>query len=312
MIFVIIGGDTMKRNIAIFRRDTGLHGGIERQIVRIVKGLIGKGFNVHFITDNEDTRMVQQIKDLKGIIHIVNLNNTLKGCISIFKICKKEKIEILQSHMLRESFLTRIVKIMIPSVKIVFRIHTYIDCSRITNFRKTIYHILSFITDFLVDCYIPINDYNVIEMVKRTHISRRKITIVHDGVESLGEYDDLSQRVWPEYRVDMIANFMPGKGHDILIKGIKLLKDEGIFVRARIIGGEKFFSNEEYLNSITHSMKELVRSLGLQDQITFLGYSDDIYNTIKGTNIIILPSESEGTPNSLLEAMSLKKNCYCI
>lgn len=48
-----------------------------------------------------------------------------------------------------------------------------------------------------------------------------------------------------------------------------------------------------------------VKELGLSDRILFPGRIDDVAGTIKKAGVFILPSFSEGSPNSLIEAMML-------
>ena len=48
-----------------------------------------------------------------------------------------------------------------------------------------------------------------------------------------------------------------------------------------------------------------IDSLGRQDRIRLMGRSHDVPNTIKNASLFVLPSDYEGLPNALMEAMAL-------
>jgi glycosyltransferase involved in cell wall biosynthesis len=54
-------------------------------------------------------------------------------------------------------------------------------------------------------------------------------------------------------------------------------------------------------------LKEEVSGMGLEKNIDFLGYREDIPQLLQAMDIFILPSLSEGTPLSILEAMASLK-----
>ena len=53
-----------------------------------------------------------------------------------------------------------------------------------------------------------------------------------------------------------------------------------------------------------NNLKKLVVKKKLVDRVHFFGFRKDIDSFFKKSDIFILPSRSEGTPNALIEAMS--------
>lgn len=51
-------------------------------------------------------------------------------------------------------------------------------------------------------------------------------------------------------------------------------------------------------------LKELARTSGVADRIVFAGWRDDAMTLVSGADIFLHPSESEGFPNAVLEAMA--------
>ena len=54
-----------------------------------------------------------------------------------------------------------------------------------------------------------------------------------------------------------------------------------------------------------NELKEYVERIGLTDKIVFEGYCADVHEKMKTSEIFVLSSNSEGMPNSLLEAMAM-------
>lgn len=54
-----------------------------------------------------------------------------------------------------------------------------------------------------------------------------------------------------------------------------------------------------------NELKEYVNSIGLGDRVVFEGYCLDVHERMKDAEIFVLSSNSEGLPNSLLEAMAM-------
>ncbi|RKX91166.1 MAG: glycosyltransferase [Spirochaetes bacterium] len=52
------------------------------------------------------------------------------------------------------------------------------------------------------------------------------------------------------------------------------------------------------------NLRKLVRQLGIEDKVLFLGFQKDIYKYIKIADVFVLSSRYEGFPNVILEAMA--------
>lgn len=91
------------------------------------------------------------------------------------------------------------------------------------------------------------------------------------------------------------------KGQAYVIEAIAKLKQEGIMFIYNIVGGG---SNARLL--------KLAKELGVENQVNFMGKlpHDRVFKILDKTDIYIQPSETEGLPRSLVEAMS--RGCACI
>lgn len=286
-------------NVGILRFNKGDLGGIEKQILNIVSKVKSKDINFILITDNE-TAFAKEFKKY-GKVYYINSKKIFKSALELKKIIKADRIDIIQSHMLRESYIASIAQILNAKFYSIFRIHTYIDCSFIRKYKKNIYHIISHILSSKVDLYLPINIYNYEELIKRSKINKNKIEIIHDGVKKIENAINANLNLKD---IVMIANFNYGKGHDVAIKALSELMKESNEYNITFIGGENGINLTE---SILENNKNLAKKLGVEKNVKFLGFIEDIGEIIQNKSIVILPSYMEGTPNCLLEAMSAKK-----
>ena len=93
-----------------------------------------------------------------------------------------------------------------------------------------------------------------------------------------------------------VANLIPKKGIDYLIKGFSLCAEK-VDAQLVIVGNNDTFLREE--------TEELVRSQGMQNRITFTGKRSDVHRFHSIASLFILPSTGdEGAPIAIQEAMA--------
>ncbi len=94
----------------------------------------------------------------------------------------------------------------------------------------------------------------------------------------------------------LIAGFTSNKRHCDAIRALSLLPDQKSF---RVV-----FAGD---GETQKSSRALVKKLGLEDRVTFLGYRTDILDLVVASEVVMLISKREGLPRSIMEAMALKK-----
>jgi glycosyltransferase involved in cell wall biosynthesis len=104
-----------------------------------------------------------------------------------------------------------------------------------------------------------------------------------------------------EIMLFIAANFFPEKDHETLINGFQLAIKQNPKLKLVLAGSQ---NNKERVNLI----KSLCYDLGLdKSQVNFIGASDDVSGLINATDICLLTSVSEGSPNALIEYMGYGK-----
>ena len=143
-------------------------------------------------------------------------------------------------------------------------------------------------------------------LMKTIGICAKNIITIHNGVridrfekdesarnrirETLGLSDD-------QPLLGTVGNLYPVKGHTYLIKATAIIKKTVPNVKTIIAGR----------GDLLDRLKGEASGMGLEKNIEFLGYREDIPQLLQAMDIFILPSLSEGTPLSILEAMASQK-----
>lgn len=298
-----------KKNILIIKFSYNTIGGVDKQILRISSELNkSNSFNVMLVTNEDNSQLAREFHLNGGNVFAVDFNNIslIKSSRKVLDLIKQHDIDIIQSHLFRESIICRLVKLRYFKVKHLFKVQTFIDCAWIPTWKKNIYHFLDFISSMFVNIYVANGPIVEKEIINRSKIKKNKIVNIINGTEKIGEPDILNVDILPK-KMAMIANLLGKKGHDVLIQTLALLKKNDLIINVRLIGSEL---NEFHDGSESNFKAELIKiatEQGVIDQLEFYGYTKDITKALMNIPIVVLPSDSEGVPNSILEAMSLKK-----
>ncbi|WP_223033964.1 glycosyltransferase family 4 protein [Hanstruepera marina] len=150
------------------------------------------------------------------------------------------------------------------------------------------------------------------DMEKLFFPNSNKTRLIPRGVntkEFTPKYRDVNlAKQWqikPNQRIIMcIANLVPIKGIDVLLKAFNKTTKSQSDWRLMIVGDNN--------NAYGEEMEKLMHQLKLKDQVIFCGKQSQMENYLSLAEIVVLPTlnkgRKEGSPVSLLEAMSAGKN----
>lgn len=97
-----------------------------------------------------------------------------------------------------------------------------------------------------------------------------------------------------------VGNIRPHKGHSTLIEAAALLRQRGTKVQLVSIGGEKAHGDLE-------RVRREAADAGVTEQLMFLGRRENATDFIEAADVVVNPSDFEGLPVVLLEALSLSR-----
>jgi glycosyltransferase involved in cell wall biosynthesis len=294
------------REIVIISQRTSAIGGIQRQTFQLAKNLYErKVFQPVLICTDRNCGFAMLFTKAGFEVFDIPMGKakTFSAAKKIMRILTDRNVAVVQTRLFRESLIGRAVRRERTDIRHVLHAGTYIDCSKNSGATKFLYHLLDKSTSKYVDLYIANGNYLKDELVNRSGIEPSKVEVILNGRDSIGVPDEPA----PEpnmplpAKIAMVANFVEGKGHDTLCKALAILNKNKIKITTRLIGSDIDDSGTR------RQIETLAKKSDILQSLEFYGKTDNICQALKGISVVVLPSDSEGVPNSILEAMSIRK-----
>nr|WP_321233405.1 glycosyltransferase [uncultured Psychroserpens sp.] len=263
--------------------------GSGKVVYDLVKGLDKTKFDIEIACAHSKGGFFSTVESLGYPIHIFETKTAYRPYYSLIfriwpvsKFYKKNNFDIIHSWQWSNDW-TEAIAARIAGKK-------WIYTKKAMGFNKH-WKIKSYLADFI----ITIND----EM-KGYFPNKKSQKLIPLGIDTT--YYNSTQFKKNEsafFEVITVANLVPVKGIEVLIRAIHHLKDNSI--RLLVLGD----NDNEYGKTV----QELCSQLNMLDQVTFLGKQLDVRPYIAQSNLYVIPTldqgRKEGMPMALVEAMSM-------
>ena len=144
--------------ILIFRLPENF-GGVEKQILTIASWLRSAASAEPVLaTSDGASRLAEAFRGLGLTVETLGQRRTpvLEMARRLRDIAYSRNAVCIQSHHFRESVVGSAARLQVRQVRHIFRVHTYINCSWIPQWKKWSYHALARLAQCGVDHYLPI------------------------------------------------------------------------------------------------------------------------------------------------------------
>lgn len=210
---------------------------------------------------------------------------------SLQTIIKKEKPDVVHTHRYVMEYVIPIAVLC----RIKIRVHTVHNvASKEQEKGKRI--LASFF--YRVNHVKPVALSNEIKktIIEEYGLKNEFIPVVFNG-EDLSHFTCKSDfELHSQAQIYHIGRFLPVKNHNLIIETARRLKADGKNVVFHLVG--------DCSSKIGLQLQKKVESEGLQDVVKFDGVRSNIAELLQDADIFILPSEFEGVPMTLIEAMA--------
>ena len=146
---------------------------------------------------------------------------------------------------------------------------------------------------------IAVNSHNALEQVKRSGLlSDDRVHLLPNAIDLQGFPERSSSPVSAgdeECMCICVTRLFPYKRVDVFLRALAAARASEPRIRGVVAG---FGPEEERLRKLAAELNLL------PDAVSFLGYRDDVAALLQRASVFVLCSESEGTPNVILEAMA--------
>jgi len=154
-----------------------------------------------------------------------------------------------------------------------------------------------------VDCFVAASEA-IRQLLRTDGVPDERTVTVHEGIDvdhvRLAPAVNVHEALWLPHHAPLIVNvaaLVPHKGQRYLIEAAPLVLRQVPDARIVIFGEGELRAHLEHL----------VRELRLEKHVLLPGFRADILGCIKGADLFVLCSVTEGLGTSLLDAMACRK-----
>jgi glycosyltransferase involved in cell wall biosynthesis len=260
------------------------------------------------------------VEEMKKISVPVKIFNNLKREISPFndiialyqirKFIKKNKYEVVHTHSSKSGFLGRIAAKTAGVPLVIHTVHGFSFGQADTKLKSAMYYVLELIASRFSDYTIVMNESDRLFCKKKLRISESRIIFLANGIQDSKFFSEKvinSERIENAlitnnndtkiFKLVFVGRLWSQKNPLLLISALEILKEKvGSIFKATLIGdGELMLKARRY-----------AAELKLDQEIEFLGWVENAIDLIPNYDALVLPSNYEGMPLSIIEAMACK------
>ncbi len=214
------------------------------------------------------------------------------------RMVKENNISIIQTHGYKANVLGYFLKKLCKKPWIGFA-HGYTD----ENLKVRIYNKLDRFVLRYPDVVVTVSN-SIKKLLIDSGVPENKMEIIYNAIDKDEQRTDLSSdEVRAKYGIKqgervigVVGRLSPEKGQGIFLHAFKKIVEINPFVKAIIIGDGQ--EKDRLIQFCSNN--------GLKEKVIFTGHQKNIADFYQIMDVLTLPSYSEGLPNVVLEAMTLK------
>jgi len=279
------------------------HGGAQVSVKNIAENIEDKKFET-FICALRTNPVSVQIKS--RVISLKYGKYDPRSILTIVKLCKEHKIDILHAHLQKS-----IIGCLLVSY---FRRIPVIIHERGAIFRKgiifRIYRLLLRVLHHRAAVIIANSQATACELIRRAGIRKDDIEVIYNAVDFAGFDPDKIPRnkareklgiSQTDIAVGFVGRLHKVKGVDLLIEAFALLSQKSSNYLLLLAGD----------GPERNSLEALVTRLGITDRVRFLGMCNNVPEVLTAFDVSTVPSRQEPFGRVAVELMRMKVPIVC-
>jgi glycosyltransferase involved in cell wall biosynthesis len=268
--------------------DTLEAGGAETMCVLLANGLAERGWEVHLCATRRGGMLERRISSRVRLLKLERRGRFDVRAVQRLKhYVKEHEVGLLHAHG-TAVFLAAVVRMMAGSVKVVWHIHA--GALSGTEWARWAYGAIR----RWVDGVAAVNEKLVEWAVEKAGFRRERVWLVRNfaGAASGGVGVELPGAAG--FRIVQVANVRPQKDHGMMLRAMARIVREEPRASLLVVGqcGEEGHGGK---------VRRMAQEMGLGGAVHFLGPRDDVGAVLRGCDVGVLSSASEGLPVALLE-----------
>lgn len=285
-------------------------GGAEALLVNLLPALNKIGVECHVAVLNPPHDLSKALTNSNVKVHHLNISNRWnipQALISISKLIRKEKFDIIHSHLFFSSFYSGLSKLFYFNAKRITTFHNlgYNSYPANTLWKKIRKKIDSIIHNYLIDEQIGVS--TAVQKHYASHLNLRSVGMIPNCVnvpqKPLDSKSGRSQLLNTfDINPDSFIILSPGrlvheKGHRFSFTALRILKEKGYHPHLLIYGN----------GPLKNQLEIEVEHEELKNQVHFHPAVNqaELYEAMSGADLILMSSTHEGWPLVAAETLGL-------
>lgn len=302
----------VKPALKIIRIVTRLNiGGPAQQVTGLTRTLGSLGWRTVLVTGSPEPGEGEMADLLNGLsithypipwlrrpLHPVR---DLLSWLAILKILLKERPALLHTHMAKAGLLGRSAGVFYrfltqAPLKMVHTFHGHVLAGYFGLFTTLIFRLLERWLAKGTDCLIAVSPSVKEDLIRLRVTAGEKIRVISLGLPLESLLVLPPPQPHDPFRVGLIGRMAPIKNHLLLLQAADRL-------RSQSTGGSFYF--ELYGDGeLRPQLEESARRMGLEKTVSFHGWTRNMPQVYAGLDAVVLTSNNEGTPVSIIEALA--------
>ncbi|WP_448379489.1 glycosyltransferase [Fervidobacterium sp.] len=228
---------------------------------------------------------------------------SLKNIHYLKKAILEREYDIVHAHLFPAFYWVSIAARMVKGKKpkLVLTEHSTSNSRRKKKYLRTLERFIYLSYDKIISASLPIQE-SLIEWIRPKQEEIDKFIVIQNGIDvekfittkPFSKQDIVGGLTEESKLICMVARFTEAKDQATLIKAMKRLPNN---VHLLLVGD----------GPLKRINQQLAADLQLEERVHFLGFRDDIPRILKTVDVVVLSSNWEGLPLSLLEGMAAGK-----
>ena len=275
-------------------------GGAEKNLYQIVSMMVNKGHSVMVVAlfkDNKSDAVSMYDNFYEKTKDIVFLDShgisDFGRWLSLYKIIKELQPDLIHSHLPRSDLAVSICKLFIPSL---VWVSTYHDRYKKDTYSGYWIYYLVWPLLRMSTHYIAVSKVVEEWLIGMLHINKNRVSTIYHGVEVKDDLASLDSSEQEGMTIGCLARYEYRKGATTLISAMVDVAKKFPDAKLLLAGSDP--------SGYSSTLQKLINCLGLQDNVTLIGFSGDPIGFIDSLDIFAYASITEGFGIVLIEAMS--------
>lgn len=298
-------GESMGRIKILHVIGGGEFGGAEQHLLSLLKHMDQSVFEIYVAS--LFTKPLAPLVEEQGIpVFVFPMRNKidLRPIREMASLIQREGFHIVHTHGVRANLIGRMAARKAGVKNIVTTVHSVLAFDYESSFAKLVNRVCETSTRGMTQRFITVCEL-LARGLSAEGVNPQKIITVHNGLEIDKYNPELpSLPVRQEFSIKsdsvvlgIVARLHPVKGHSLLLEAVADVARDYPHLILLIVG-----TGPDLIK-----LENMAKGLGIEKNVIFTGFRQDIPQIIASLDILVLPSFSEGLSLTVMEGMAMKK-----